>query len=76
MSPTATPFAPAAMSAPCGGASTTEDVNFDGLFDFVMRNFHYRYVNVHDYVTEYSASPTRPAVSFGFVEHCRLLIGD
>jgi len=59
MSPTATPFAPAAMSAPCGGASTTEDVNFDGLFDFVMRNFHYRYVNVHDYVTEYSASPTR-----------------
>ena len=59
MSPTATPFAPAAMSGPCGGASTNEDISFDGLFDFVMRNFHYRYVNVHDYITEYSASPVR-----------------
>jgi hypothetical protein len=59
MSPTATPFAPSAMSAPCGGTSTTEDATFEGLFDFVMRNFHYRYVNVHDYITEYSTSPTR-----------------
>jgi predicted TIM-barrel fold metal-dependent hydrolase len=59
MSPTATPFAPPAMSGPCGGASTSEDISFDGLFDFVMRNFHYRYVNAHDYITEYSASPVR-----------------
>lgn len=31
----------------------------DGLFDFLLRNFHFRYVNVHDYLEEYSLRPTR-----------------
>jgi amidohydrolase family protein len=31
----------------------------DGAFDFVMRNFQFRYVNVHDYLVEYSAGPRR-----------------
>jgi hypothetical protein len=30
-----------------------------GALDFVLRNFQYRYVNVHDYLEEYSIGPTR-----------------
>lgn len=46
--------APAAAAAP----GCIED-DADGLFDFLLRNFHYRYVNVHDYLEEYSLRPTR-----------------
>jgi predicted TIM-barrel fold metal-dependent hydrolase len=57
--PTVAPVAVRSLASPCGGASTTEGSNLDGLFDFLMRNFHYRYVNVHDYITEYSTGPLR-----------------
>ena len=31
----------------------------DGAFAFVMRDFQFRYVNVHDYLVEYSSGPRR-----------------
>src|SRR6185295_7066989 len=41
------------------GARPSLGLTVDGAFDFVMRNFQFRYVNVHDYLVEYSAGPRR-----------------
>jgi hypothetical protein len=47
--------APAAATGGQSGLGLT----VDGAFDFVMRNFQFRYVNVHDYLVEYSAGARR-----------------
>src|SRR5262249_1539560 len=40
--------APAVAPPPAPAASPGLGITVDGAFDFVMRNFQYRYVNVHD----------------------------
>ena len=50
------PGPPAAAGA-AGKAGLGVTVN--GAFAFVMRDFQFRYVNVHDYLVEYSSGPRR-----------------
>jgi hypothetical protein len=40
-------------------AASPLGITVDGALTFLMRNFQYRYVNVHDYLHEYSAGKTR-----------------
>jgi hypothetical protein len=52
--------ATAVVSAPSAAAGQSGlGVTVDGAFAFLMRNFQYRYVNVHDYLEEYSSGPRR-----------------
>ncbi len=48
-----------ATLAPASAAPGCVAGDADGLLDFLLRNFHFRYVNVHDYLEVYSVNPTR-----------------
>lgn len=51
--------APAAAPIPEAAGGPGLGASIDGGLTFLMRNFQYRYVNVHDYLEEYSAGKTR-----------------
>jgi hypothetical protein len=55
--PAATP--PPPPPPPAAAADPGLGITIGGGLAFLMRNFQYRYVNVHDYLEEYSAGRTR-----------------
>lgn len=55
----AAPAFPAAASPGGAVASPALGVTVDGGLAFLLRNFQYRYVNVHDYLVEYSTGNAR-----------------